>query len=278
MSLTFLEAPSGFYRCAFYGHRGISLPNEDFDVVIDSCQFRLAGNFVNSWGIQGHNHTEIRNVDINGFSEGIRLAGVGLSVIGTRIERCFIGISLGWDDTGAISIAQYVSLAGINFEACDTAIGLVEASRVLISGCGMYGNNNAGCPGSTGLASGSGTAEQEVIKVIHSIEEITLVGVGGGGTFANGVWNHTGLGGSMAQVTFIGCNGPWGTLDPTFEIINCQGSVDQRHIPVIARASLPAAGSTQDGRLIIDDNGTGDRNLMIYAGGQRFRIDGGAAV
>jgi hypothetical protein len=47
--------------------------------------------------------------------------------------------------------------------------------------------------------------------------------------------------------------------------------------PVIATASLPAAGAANDGRVVIEDNGTGDRNLVIYAGGQRFRIDGGAA-
>ncbi len=49
-------------------------------------------------------------------------------------------------------------------------------------------------------------------------------------------------------------------------------------IPVVARASLPAAGATQDGLIIVDDNGTGDRNLIVYAGGERFRIDGGANV
>jgi hypothetical protein len=32
-----------------------------------------------------------------------------------------------------------------------------------------------------------------------------------------------------------------------------------------------------DGSVLIEDNGAGDRNLIIYAGGQRFRIDGGAA-
>lgn len=46
---------------------------------------------------------------------------------------------------------------------------------------------------------------------------------------------------------------------------------------VIATASLPAAGAVQDGRIVIEDVAAGDRNLIIYAGGQRFRIDGGAA-
>ena len=46
---------------------------------------------------------------------------------------------------------------------------------------------------------------------------------------------------------------------------------------IVATASLPAAGSSMDGTIIIEDAGAGDRNLIIYAGSQRFRIDGGAA-
>jgi hypothetical protein len=49
-------------------------------------------------------------------------------------------------------------------------------------------------------------------------------------------------------------------------------------VDVIATASLPSAGSTVDGRIVIEDAGSGNRNLIIYAGGQRFRIDGGANV
>jgi len=49
-------------------------------------------------------------------------------------------------------------------------------------------------------------------------------------------------------------------------------------LPVIATASLPAAGAANDGRCVIEDNGTGDRNLVFYAGGQRFRVDGGASI
>lgn len=44
---------------------------------------------------------------------------------------------------------------------------------------------------------------------------------------------------------------------------------------VIATASLPAAAASMDGALVIEDAGSGDRNLIVYAGGQRFRIDGG---
>ncbi len=47
--------------------------------------------------------------------------------------------------------------------------------------------------------------------------------------------------------------------------------------PVVATASLPAASTAMNGTMILEDAGAGDRNLIIYAGGQRFRIDGGAA-
>lgn len=53
------------------------------------------------------------------------------------------------------------------------------------------------------------------------------------------------------------------------------GGIDTR---VVATASLPAAAAAMNGHILIEDNGAGDRNLIIYAGGQRFRIDGGAAV
>lgn len=48
-------------------------------------------------------------------------------------------------------------------------------------------------------------------------------------------------------------------------------------IPVIVTASLPAAGAGNNGLLLIEDGGAGNGNLVLYMGGQRFRIDGGAA-
>ncbi len=50
----------------------------------------------------------------------------------------------------------------------------------------------------------------------------------------------------------------------------------QVYTEVIATASLPAAASAMDGTVLIEDAGTGDRNLILYAGAQRFRVDGGA--
>lgn len=45
----------------------------------------------------------------------------------------------------------------------------------------------------------------------------------------------------------------------------------------VVTGNLPAAGAAMNGAIIIEDAGVGDRNIIIYAGGQRFRIDGGVA-
>jgi hypothetical protein len=46
---------------------------------------------------------------------------------------------------------------------------------------------------------------------------------------------------------------------------------------VVATGSLPAGATAMNGVVLIEDAGAGDRNLIVYAGGERFRIDGGAA-
>ena len=48
--------------------------------------------------------------------------------------------------------------------------------------------------------------------------------------------------------------------------------------PVVATASLPAAATDMDGRIVIEFAGAGDVNLVLYYNGQRFRIDGGSPV
>jgi hypothetical protein len=71
----------------------------------------------------------------------------------------------------------------------------------------------------------------------------------------------------------------FGTPGASVEIIGNPGIPNRRQrADVVATASLPAAAAAEDGRILIEDGGAGDRNLIIYAGGQRFRIDGGANV
>lgn len=58
------------------------------------------------------------------------------------------------------------------------------------------------------------------------------------------------------------------STNPSYNILN---------VEVVATADLPAAGASQNGRVLIENAGAGDRNLIIYSNGERFRIDGGAA-
>lgn len=73
-------------------------------------------------------------------------------------------------------------------------------------------------------------------------------------------------------VTRIFCAGYYGDAGTSSPAVFPAG-ID---VAVVATGSLPAAGAANDGRIIIEDAGVGDRNLIIYAGSQRFRIDGGA--
>ncbi len=54
--------------------------------------------------------------------------------------------------------------------------------------------------------------------------------------------------------------------------------VERGKTAVVLTVDLPTAAAAQDGRYVIEDAGAGDRNLVFYAGGQRFRVDGGAPV
>jgi hypothetical protein len=47
-------------------------------------------------------------------------------------------------------------------------------------------------------------------------------------------------------------------------------------LPVYVTATLPAAGTKMDGKLIMENTGTG-ANLIMYTGGARYRIVGGTA-
>jgi hypothetical protein len=82
--------------------------------------------------------------------------------------------------------------------------------------------------------------------------------------------------------TLGGTPGTWTALDPA-NLLGSSNSwtgvntfVNGLKVDVVATGSLPAAGASMDGRVLIENVGAGDRNLIIYAGGERFRLDGGA--
>lgn len=49
-------------------------------------------------------------------------------------------------------------------------------------------------------------------------------------------------------------------------------------VAIVATADLPSAATAMNGTLYIEDGGAGNGNLVLYNGGQRFRIDGGSNV
>lgn len=51
----------------------------------------------------------------------------------------------------------------------------------------------------------------------------------------------------------------------------------RQHLPVFLTANLPNAASVEDGSVVVEDGGAGNVNLVVYARGEKYRIDGGAA-
>ena len=47
-------------------------------------------------------------------------------------------------------------------------------------------------------------------------------------------------------------------------------------VDVVPTASLPGPGTSMNGRVLIENYGAGDKNLILYAGNKRYRINGGA--
>lgn len=92
-------------------------------------------------------------------------------------------------------------------------------------------------------------------------------------------WRLVSGGGGLASTAEIALvRDPTGSAIYAWRADTNGTTVNKLKTNVIATASLPVAGSTNDGKIIIEDAGAGNRNLIIYAGGERFRIDGGANV
>mgnify|MGYP001614191150 CR=1 FL=1 len=65
------------------------------------------------------------------------------------------------------------------------------------------------------------------------------------------------------QHTFVAVSGAWQGVRPTLRIV--------------ATASLPAAGASMNGTILIENVAAGDQNLVFYANSERYRVDGGTA-
>lgn len=261
IKLAGLQAPAGIYRCSIRGHIGVNLTSNIFQCAIENCFIQIGGTtYAGSQGIAMTGHTNIVSCDLSGYEIGILAHGPASAIMGGRIETCGTGVKLG---TGGDLFKGSVS--DINFEACDTAVKVQEAGPAVLYGLQISGT--AGSPSGGSLFG---------IDVDNTFG-LTVIGCGIGGNATADI--RVPAAAQRHTLTFIGCTaGTWSvTEDLDLTIINSDAPIPITRTGVIATASLPAAATKQNGRLIIEDNGAGDRNLIIYAGGQRFRIDGGAA-
>jgi Endopolygalacturonase len=247
-------------RCSFAAQKCVTFVSNNFTNLVTNSFFRRGTSaLAGSYGISSNGHTTILACDFSSFECGIFTGNLHITIIGCRLEVNQNGIfaSNGW--TGLISSCA--------FEANDTGIALA-AGAFTISGCLFRGS--VGAPSgesqiAINVSDGSGVG---LISGIAEADHHTVASIKINGS------NHAGL-------VFAGVNmiTPWVIADYTgLTILGCSpGEIDSIHAPVIATASLPAAATQHNGRLVIEDNGAGDRNMIVYAGGQRFRIDGGAA-
>lgn len=264
VTLSGVVTPGGIYRCFFRGYKGVVFTTNLFNVPVDTCHFQLGGvTFSGSQAITLSNHTHVYNVDISGYDVGILGTGVGLAVIGGRIETSETGILWGLGGVSGIGL-----ISGISFEGNDTAIYLFASSGTLVTGCRIQGT--AAAPSGASL----------IGIDVNQAQATSVIGVQEAGTHTT-AFVRTQTNANRENLVFMGVRSAtaWSLSDhDETTIIDCFPENDIIRAPVIATASLPAAGVNENGRIVIEDAGAGNRNLMLYAGGERFRIDGGAAI
>lgn len=270
ISLTDIQGSSGVSNCWFQTNKGISLLNNTFNANIRNSTFQpgTAGQEVGSWGIYTNGHTVISGVDAAGFDHALRISGPGNTISGARIETSRTGIMLGQDENGDTSSCDRASVHGISMEANDTGINIHTGSSVHIAGVGIHGSANSPSVGSlVGIQTGE-------------TYSTTLIGINESGTHSDKFFKQMSGSHNMTLLS-VWSTGDWtvSSSNDHIVILNCVGGagcVNRVELPVIATASLPAAGTANDGQAVIEDAGAGDRNLIVYAGGERFRIDGGS--
>lgn len=265
ITLNGVAAPGGIRDCHFRGHKGIVLDGNIFNAIIFNCKFNRGGAGVTagSFAVSIKNHSQVLYADIAGYAIGVKVRGGGVVLLGGRYETCIEGINFGGEGNVASGL-----IAAMSFEACDYGINLNQCQATTVEAVGINGTANA--PSGASIA-GILTGEVYGVSCV-SCHEAGSFSTGFVRVDANALRNN---------LTFLSCRGTtWSLADRrSVQMINCAADIpDIVRSPVIATGSLPAAAAAEDGRLVIEDNGAGDRNLIIYAGGQRFRIDGGAAV
>lgn len=178
-----------------------------------------------------------------------------LTVIGGRFENGKKLIDVPFGDTPC-PVVNLIGVVVDEYSPSDSRVVYMKsAAHITFQGCRF--NKASGSYGADMITLGSVLSNYGSLAVINS----------------TGTWTDPFY--TLAGTNWIRRLDGNAIVDP-----NSTGSGNVQNLlthGVIATASLPAAAAAQDGRIVIEDNGAGDRNLVVYAGGQRFRIDGGVA-
>lgn len=234
------------------GQVGYGLDIEGFASPQNNSRVVFANNMLKVGSIRGESTTGA----VNG---SIIVTGNFVNAVGTLGNGP--GMAIANNTTGGSTIvsnnmviAPSVSSPGINVHSvtADGGIGAIIANN-FITGMGSSQNTS---PDNVGIIfNGAGIVAFNYIHAASATHATAAAGI------------QSSILGELANQHYFG--------NRFHSNITVRGVFQSGDI--IATADLPAAHADRNGLQLIEDAGAGDRNLVFYAGGQRFRIDGGAA-
>lgn len=257
------------------GSKGFDLGNGAGKAYIEGCLVQGA-----YYGIYG---TAISGVSLrDSYTDNAMIAGLYISGGSNLIVvACGFGNTFGNFAAGAGNIvltggvrncAFYIQEIDEHFNSSSTSGSVVFDNCTDVTFCAnsvFVPNGNSGNGILIGASSAritiintkvqpfSSAVPGQTIKIASGATDIRLIGVS---TNPNGGGDIDDQG---TRTQYVGCN------------IN---GVLKTSLPVVATGSLAAASAAMNGCIVIEDGGAGDHNLVIYSGGQRHRLDGGANV
>ncbi len=138
---SYVSYTSSFDNCIFSGHIGLDT-YATFSGAVRSCKFLGAG--AANTGSVGYmmefpTGNLISDCDFSGWDEGIRINGVGQSVVRSTFEKCGIGARLGADKNGLNAGFSRSTFSDVTFADNDVGIFFQTASSCFFSDINVVG-------------------------------------------------------------------------------------------------------------------------------------------
>lgn len=129
---------------------GAYVDYQAFDVTFDTCTFvqQQQNQASGSIGILSHHHTAIINCDITHWETAIRKWNQSGLILGGRLEVCKTGIMLGRTIDLVPEWARGTLIAGVAFEACDSALVVRQGEGITVTACVVQGTSGSPSGGS----------------------------------------------------------------------------------------------------------------------------------